>query len=246
MTKIYIKYMSDSAIATIKANSHFISEKMKENPDDNQWLFDFLGENPFVEKRWRIDDFSLKTSKNGNYKDVDYDNSITLYEGLKDLPGHVLGDERFWCWLNFDKFYNIALQAMPITTESTLNLHYTFSAGTRRGIFFGVLSRSYFRVALTIDESLEDKYEYSKFTIENPERFRNLTWRTFSSNRNIVIGTLKAEKKYIHEHGEEPSTKYYKEIVKRISEYGSVTLLDANTEDEISDFVYNQLEELAS
>lgn len=238
--------MSDEAVATIKANHHYVTEQMKENPMDNKWLLEFLGPNSFVEKKWIIEDFELKRSNNNDYKEVDYDNSVLLYEKLKGLPGHVLGDERFWCWLNFDKFYSVALQAMPLTSESTLKLHYTFSEGTRRGIFFGALSRSYFRVALTIDENIEDKYEYTKFAIENPERFRNLTWRTFSSNRDIVLGTLKAEKRYIDQKGHEPSTKYYKEVVKRISELGSVTLLDANTEEDINNFVFDQLMQLDS
>ena len=66
--------------------------------------------------------------------------------------------------------------------------------GKRRGIFFNVLARCYFRVALSVDETLEDKYSLTRFVIENPERFRTLSWRANSSQKNIVLGALKAEK----------------------------------------------------
>ena len=53
-------------------------------------------------------------------------------------------------------------------------------------IVFGIISRCYYRVALTVDEDHKaDRYYLTKFTFESPSRFRELTWRTFSSE-NIL------------------------------------------------------------
>ena len=41
----------------------------------------------------------------------------------------------------------------PIKSSSTFGDHYLFKKGKRRGNFFGVMSRSFFRVYLTVDES---------------------------------------------------------------------------------------------
>ncbi|WP_373437867.1 DUF6339 family protein, partial [Metamycoplasma equirhinis] len=95
-------------------------------------------------------------------------------------------DQRFWLWLHMDKFYKIVRNMMKIRGKSTFTDHWLQSGGTRRGLMFGVLSRCYFRVALTVDECKDDKYELTKWVIENPERYRNLTWRSFSSEEHLV------------------------------------------------------------
>ena len=111
----------------------------------------------------------------------------------------------------------------------------------RRGLFFGVLSRCYFRVALSVDETLSDPYELSKFVIENPLRFRELTWRSFSSERMIVLGALKAEKRVLTEYPlAEENTKHFAEIAKLLSKLGSVMLLDCMTEKDIEEYVYKK------
>lgn len=148
----------------------------------------------YEEKKYKIPEFKLKTSEDGDYSKVDFDNSITLYESLKDLTCYILTDERFWAWINFTVGYQASLRSMPIKSNSTFLDHWLFTQGTCGGIFFGVMSCCFFRVALTVDESLDDKYELTRFVIDNPERFRNLSWRSNSSEKNIVLGELKAEK----------------------------------------------------
>ena len=113
--------------------------------------------------------------------------------------------------------------------------------GKRRGLFFGVLSRCYFRVALSVDETLADPYELTKFVIENPLRFRELTWRSFSSEKMIVLGTLKAEKRVMAEYPQmEENAKNFAEIAKLLSKLGSVMLLDCMTEKDIEEYVYKK------
>lgn len=243
MTEINIKYMSDEAIETLKANIEKINLKFADNPNNCNWLEEFINDKVFVEKKFKINDFELEIPS-GNYdKSIDIKNSIILYESLKDLPRYVLTDEQFWAWINFEKGYEVALKIMPIQ-KSVFKDHWLFTQGKRRGIFFGVLSRSFFRVALTVDESLEDKYELTKFIVEKPERFRHLTWRTFSSEKKIVLGALKAEYKIYKEYGDIEKTKYFSEIAKYISQLGSVMLLDVMSENDIEEYVYVKYKEL--
>ncbi|HHX60582.1 MAG TPA: hypothetical protein GX707_07685, partial [Epulopiscium sp.] len=119
-----------------------------------------------------------------------------------------------------------------------------FTQGKRRGLFFGVLSRAYYRVMLTVDSSKNDPYELTRFVIEKPERFRNLSWRTFSSQKHIVMGTLKAEKRIFEEFGEIEKSKYFTEIAKDVSKYGSVNLIDIMDENDIYEYVYKQYREM--
>ena len=241
MSKIHIKYMTDQAIATLHANTKTVTEKLVENPNDSSWLKSFVQDDVYVTKKYEIEDFTLKVPESSKDRDTEIQNSIVLYEHFKDLPAFVLCDERFWNWLNFEKFYQVAFAYMPVKLGSSVfKDHWLFTKGTRRSIMFGVLSRSYFRVAMTCDDTLSDPYEYSKFVIENPERYRNLTWRAFSSEKKIVLGALKAEKQILKEYQvkQKEVNSIYPEIAKKISQLGSIMLLDVMTEKDIFDFVY--------
>lgn len=244
MNKINISYMTDAAVETLARNAKKVSDNLIENSVDSNWLNELYSGDLYEIKKYNIPDFELLVSDDGDYSKVDEINSITLYEALNELPRYVLTDERFWCWINFKKGYQASLQAIPIKGESTFKNHWLFTLGNRRGLFFGVMSRCYFRVDLTVDERLEDKYELTKFVIENPERFRNLTWRASSSNKNIVLGVLKAEKAICEKYKEHVKNDIYTEVAKFISLYGSVRLIDAVSEEDIYEAVYNKMEDI--
>lgn len=245
MNKINISFMTEDAVETLRKNAKFVTEKLKQNPENSDWIKEIYSGKLYEEKKYKIPDIELKISQNGNYKEVDYENSIKLYEALKDLPRYILTDERFWCWFNFTIGYKAALQAIPIKEkESTFLNMWLFTQGQRRGLFFNVMARCFFRVELSVDERLEDKYELTKFVIDNPLRFRELTWRTSSSEKHIVLGTLKAEKAINEMYGDSISSEVYKEIAKYISLYGSVRLIDVVSEDDIYQVVYKKMEEI--
>ena len=234
--------MSDNAIETLRTNSNKVTEFLKNNPGSNEWLSNVYSGELFVDKKYKIPEFTLETNYKDNYYETDYNNSIRLYESLKELPRYILTDERFWAWINFTIGYEASLQAMPIKSSSTFGDHWLFNAGKRRGLFFGVMSRCFFRVELTVDETLNDKYELTKFVIENPERFRNLTWRSNSSQKHLVLGVLKAEKAIYEKYGNKVKNSIYSDVAKYISLFGSVRLIDAVSEQDIYEVVYNYME----
>ena len=242
MSKIHIKYMTDEALATLKANTDAVTEKLIDNPKSSAWLKSFFPGTLWVTKKYEIEEFPLKVPKDDKDRETDIHNSILLYERLHHLPLYVLTDERFWCWMNFEMGYEVALKYMPVKKGSSVfKDHWLLTQGKRRGLFFGVLSRCYFRVALSVDETLADPYELTKFVIENPLRFRELTWRSFSSEKMIVLGALKAEKRIKEEYPQmEENTKHFAEIAKLLSKLGSVMLLDCMTEKDIEEYVYKK------
>lgn len=255
MNKINISFITDDALETLYKNSEEVANYLMKEKDNSNWLKLIYNGQIFEEKKYKINDIKLLTDE--NYENVDFENSIMIYEALKDLPRYILTDERFWCWFNFTIGYQAALQAMKINSKTTFEDHWLFKQGQRRGIFFNVLARCYFRVALSIDENnIDDKYYLTKFVIENPERFRTLSWRANSSQKNIVLGALKAEKDIVEKYKDiidVDKIKYndgkgtiYSEVTKQISLYGSVRLIDAASEEDIYNFVYNKLEEMVN
>lgn len=243
MSKIHIKLLSENALAHMKKNIDVITKMIKEN-DSNEWIYSEFPEKMFIEKKYEIDDFSLTDNPESNDKGLDLANSITIYESLKSLPRYVLTDERFWLWLHLEKFYKEVKSMMTVNGKSTILDHWMHKQGTRRGLMFGVLSRCYFRVVLTVDESLPNKYELTNWVIENPERFRNLTWRSFSSEEHLVRGIIKGEKKAIDANPDLEKNIIYPEIAKYVSIIGSVRLLDIISEDDIAAMICEKTQNL--
>lgn len=243
MSKIHIKLLSENALAHMKKNIDVITKMIKEN-DSNEWIYSEFPEKMFIEKKYEIDDFSLADNPESNDKGLDLANSITIYESLKSLPRYVLTDERFWLWLHLEKFYKEVKSMMTVNGKSTILDHWMHKQGTRRGLMFGVLSRCYFRVALTVDESLPNKYELTNWVIENPERFRNLTWRSFSSEEHLVRGIIKGEKKVIDANPDLEKNSIYPEIAKYVSIIGSVRLLDIISEEDIAAMICEKTQNL--
>ena len=241
MTRANIKYMSDSAIDYLRANTKFASKMIVENPDNHEWLKDVISGEIFITKKYEIDDFELATPEGPKDIETDFNNSILLFEHLKSLPQYVLSDERFWAWINFEKGYKAAIRIAPVTENNSVfaNL-WLFTQGKRRGQFFGIMSRCFYRVALSIDDTLDDKYELSRFVVENPLRFREFTWRNYSSLSHVVLGTLKAEKKYLDTHQVKEKGYYYDELAKSLSKAGSVCLLDVMSEEDIERLAYEE------
>lgn len=249
MNKINISFITDDALETLYKNSEEVAEYLIKEKENSNWLKLIYKGEIFEEKKYKINDIKLLTDE--NYDNVDFNNSIIIYEALKDLPRYILTDERFWCWFNFTIGYKAALQAMKINSKITFEDHWLFKQGKRRGIFFNVLARCFFRVALSVDENNEDKYYLTRFVIENPERFRTLSWRASSSEKTIVIGTLKAEKDIVEKYKDiidVDKIKYndgkgtiYSEITKQISLYGSARLIDAASAEDIYNLVYKKM-----
>ena len=233
MSKINIKFASDSFTETLRKNPGKIVKEIQSNPHNNSWIYSLDTGNIFLKKQYTIEDFSLKKPSYEKDYNTILEDAIMLYEHLKDLPGYILSDERFWLWLMFDKFYEISLILMPITKESTFMDHWLYTQGKRRGIFFGVLARLYYRVALSVDPNSKDEYLYTKFCFENQYRIRELTWRSFSSEHHIVLGTLKGIKKFLENNQIEEDNDSYVELAKRISQLGSAKLLDVMDEEYI-------------
>ena len=82
MSKIHIKYMTDEALETLKANYDVVTDRLIENPNDANWLKDMVSGDLYVTKKYEIEEFVLKTPKDDKDRETDLENSILLYERL--------------------------------------------------------------------------------------------------------------------------------------------------------------------
>lgn len=237
--------MSDDAFKTLKTNITKYRQYFIDNPQDGSWINNIIEGNVFETKKYTIEDFELLIPTGPEDKETDLCNSIKLHETLKSLPPYVLAEPRFWLWLMFEKAYEVSLKLMETNEESAFKHQWLFIDGERRGLFFGILSRCFYRVDLSYDENnKEDPYHLASFAIEEPGRFREITWRAISNNRRIVRLMLKAEKKLLDDLGYEEKGAYYQELAKEITKFAGIKFVDVMSDEDIESFIYNKLKNI--
>ena len=244
MSDINIKLLSEDNYVYFKNNVERLTNILKTN-DDNSWLEKEFAKPIFIEKKIRIPDFSLMENPESADKDVDFNNGKALYEALRGLPRYILSDPRFWLWLQLEKFYKESREFIPITNGNMIKRSWLYQqGGTRRCLMmWGALSRIYYRVALTANPSIADRYDLTRWAFQNNERYRNLSVRTFSSHPRLVRGVLAGERKAVAEK-EHEYTDFYTKIAKYIIFAGSVRLLDGFSEEDMADLTYEKMMEL--
>lgn len=245
MSKINVKLMTEVTYATLKKNIDSYVHYFQENPDNGEWIDTITSEPAFETKKFMIEDFELKVPNVANEKAVDLENAIILYEHLKELPKYILSEPRFWLWIMFEKCYEVSLKNMENIVVSSFNHQWLFSDGLRRGLFFGILSRLYYRVELTYDsDNQEDPYYLTRYVMESPSRFREITWRTISNQKFVVKAMLKAEIRVNNEIDFDESSKLFTALAKEICKLGSIKLIDAMDEKELEDYIYSRYKKL--
>lgn len=241
MSKINIKLMSEETYATLKRNIDVYVKNFKNNTNDGSWIEDITPEKAFEIKKFQIEDFVLETPEDSYDRKTDLKNAITLYEHLNVLPGYILAEPRFWLWLMFEKGYEAALSGMEKIDSTSFKHQWLFIDGLRRGLFFGILSRLYYRVELTYaPENVDDPYYLTRYVMENPNRFREISWRTISNHKFVVKAMLKAEMQANHDIEFEEKGQYFSALAKEICKLGSIKLIDAMEETDLENYIYKK------
>ena len=106
------------------------------------------------------------------------------------------------------------------------------------------LSRLWWIVYTTYDETLADPYEYTKFFLEKSDLQVGLMERTFSRNSNLTKGVIRAIKKYSEDFKKKPSREDLRVLLKELNGLGGVRVLDLLDEDYIYDFTRDILNDL--
>ena len=239
--EINIKMMTEEAYRTLQKDCDGILKMIINHPSDSSWLKDYLGFEPYEVKKYVIDDFELKIAD--DYNDVALENAIILYEKLNKLPKYILCNNRFWAWINMEKAYRQA-QIATKQFNSQILKNLWFMGNSRRDIMLGVMSRYFNMINVSIDESLENKYELSKYLLTTAETYRGFCYRNLGMIKNVTLGILQAEKDYVDITGVQILKKPSAQIVKYASRVGSVMLLDVLSKEEMRAAIYPKIDKI--
>lgn len=235
--QINIKLMTEEAYKTLQKNIDEVYEQIIRHPSDCTWLKDYLGFEPFEEKKYIIEDLQLDDDL--EYEKVAFDNSVKLYNSLKELPRYILCNNRFWAWITFEKAYKQAIHSIKFTKDILKN--WWLSGNSRRDLLLGIISRFYFYVEVTYDDSLEDKFEITRYALKHGEAYRNIAYRNIGMLKSVSLEYFRVQKDFTKNTGIQMTQYHCRELMKEASRMGSVMLIDLATNEEIYNYLYSKL-----
>ena len=245
MSEINIKVMTDTAFQKCLKEADVVAKNMKDHPTDDSWLAGFVGEEPFQEKNYQIEDFTLIVPKEETKIDDEIENGKILYEHLKKLPAYILGDLMFWEWIAFEKGYQAAIATIEPTDKTVASMWFAKGAGeNRRGVMLHVLARSFLRVKMSILPKQEDPYELTRYLFKDSRCYRNMVYRNISDIRAIAHSFIRAEKTISEKYNIILGDATNRKLMKAISNIGSAKFLDAIPEEELYPEVLETLENI--
>ena len=168
-----LRYFKDDALIFFKANREEFALKMRENPDNTDWLKEFYNnEDPTVPSKYNFDfEFKPYNKKSTN---ADYENAIALFELFQSqgIGPAVIYNEKFLSGFIFTFGYKYFMDVMGADKETHVFATLFFEEGRRRAIVKNVVGQLYRYVEMTIDENKADKYALTKYVFQNPALFR--------------------------------------------------------------------------
>ena len=225
--------LNDSALRSLKRDIH--SNLVNYRQDDSTWIESFLGEkgNTFISK---IDDadVDLLIPSDENRKEYDGINAARIHAAFPGITAAVATDERLWATLCHGKFYHFMKARWPIETIQrtqtldgiVLQRYFFYRNDPRKSLERNGLSRLWLSAEMTYDPDRENPYELTDVMLQNTNFVFHLFGRKFSSNRDILQGTLEAILMLEREYGRTVSKTPLKEYARRLNLIGGASLLD--------------------
>lgn len=199
---------------------------------DNYFSEEFPFEHTYAKGQTGI--FLTEDLKLNPDKKYDLENSILLYENLRDLNEVQASDERLWVYLTHVRFWDYMTQRWPIDgMENPLNRikrRYFLRGLSLESIARNGLSRLWWYAHLTYDESRGNKYELLEVLMSKQDLIAGITERAFWANRNLRVAILE----YLKENPEIASNENQtRELLKSLNLIGGVKILPLLTINEI-------------
>ncbi len=239
--KIY--FIKEDALTTLKNNIEINLTKYAK--ETNEWIVEYLGENPFLEYNKEVEEIKFDTSSE-QLSELDWKNAIILHKALKNVSRNEASDERFWsglahttCWEFVQQRQN--LKKRKFKAENIRN-NYFFGSSEKRSLYINTLSRLWWVAESVYDKENENPYWLMKF-FENDFSTKALIIfsSNFTSNTNIIKGMISAFLK-LQENGIPINREKYYKTCTYLNIIGGNTILDYYSEEDIYRIVYNMYE----
>lgn len=233
-TMINVQLLNDEVYINCQNYAKDIADKIKEHPDSSDWMIAFGNGNPFDDTDFQIEDFDVTIPFSRDDNKAITQTAISMHKALRDLPGHIVGDVRFWAWLTFTKMYKFLNAIFVPTEENVKSMVVPKAITTRRMTMLQIIGRYYFMCDLVYSSEKDNPYYLADYLVKRIELYRNLVYRNISDIPTVAKSVIIAQKDYEDKHpGVSLTGDHSRLLMKEVSSLGSVRLIDAIPEDEL-------------
>lgn len=176
---------------------------------------------------------------------ADFNNTRTLYSAYKDKISPLqASDPMLWSALCHVTFKQYILSRWK-KDDGTVRLDQRFFATEGRGslLYYNAISRLWWSGYLTYEESKSktNPWMLTETLFSAQQIQKDLFDQSFSMNRTIVKGLLKALKQMQEERGNSCTTVFRNCCHSYLNHYGAVSVLDTLSSDDIAEIAYKYM-----
>lgn len=240
--KLY--FLKQDALEVLRVNISNNLEKYKEI--NNDWIYEYFEENPFLEFKMEVPDFELKSSR-GGISGLEVENSIIIHKNLKEvLSPSQASDERFWSGLTHGVFWSYMHDRWEMdikeTSKESINTRYFFKGSNKHALRANTISRLWWVADMFYDDEREDPYELlNAFSHDFVTKVHTYLSLRISSSK-IVNKSFAEAIMYLEEL--EESTEYRRDFFRALLRYlnilGGVTILDCYDVKELKNLLIDE------
>jgi hypothetical protein len=240
------KSFTDDSVSFATNNIESFEKMIRENPASNEWLDDFFKEHKLQNTAYDFD-IELKYD-NDEPRKYDFDNAKLLYEAFESagLGKAVICNNKFMPAFALQFGYKYYLSYLLNQNEKIKSLSGTlfFEGDVRRSMARNIVGRLYLLASLSIDDRLDDRFEYTKYVLGHAG-LRRMVFYTFVDNEIARLAFIKAVIKYEKESNTTLPTKKVHRVLTHLSCLSNVSHVSIMDEDEVEEYLYEYIVKIA-
>ncbi len=238
-----LRVFTEKGLDFIHQNMPEFFEQFKINKNNTSWIKEFCKKDPTTSSPYNFE-FSFETNSLEPNKG-EFDNAVSLYELFKTnkIGNAIIYNEKFASGFLLTYGYEYFFWASDMARESRVSATFFFDhrKGLRQAIARNLLTRLYKIVEMTVDESLEDKYELTRFVFENPA-LRRIVYYPNMDGRNSSKSFLKAILRIKKEQNDlQITTKVFEKARLQFSAFANANMIECMEENEAIERIYQSL-----
>jgi hypothetical protein len=233
-------YLKEDSLYTLKHNKELVLSNLQKSGRD--WIPDILGKDYLGETKIDCKDFNFY---NGSTSPIesDIENAKIIYSALGRLNETQASDERLWAGMAVTIGYDYLIYRWGNKDVRNITYRWSFYTLSKRGMFYHGLARLWWYAHLTYDSKADNPYHLTEFAFSTPYIMEKMIYRNFSNSKTIRFSILKAMKDFVRDYGGLTTT-IIAEVYKKISILGGCSILDAYSESELQQIVYEYIEKV--
>lgn len=236
-----IKYMTQEALNIFKSNPKAIDKIIKET-GNKSWMNSILPNTSFKESKIEVDSLLFVIDDKLSPLENDFINAKMLYEALKHINETQASDESLWTGIALNEGYDYMMYRWGFDHSTKFEYRWNFYTKGKRGYIHHGIARLWWFAHMTFDASRNDPYELTEYGLINQSYLTKLAYRNYSNSPRIVHAVLSAMK----ECDEQKKITYNHtvELYKEVSLFGSVSIIDAYSDEDLKSKIKLKLKEI--